>query len=345
MGELARSDADRLPAKPQPVVGREGASAMRAPAPMPGNGTAGGLSGRDGPSQLMALQRAAGNHAVAGLVGLGVVQRHPGPTTNAEVQDGSETEGAAEGPAEEAATPSGAETADESATGDEATSQPGTGTTGTGGTAPAALTGPARKTAIEAALAASDTGRWAQGIVDKWKIPVDYDYAGVGSFHQGGKIFINKTCGIGGAAMVMMHEAQHANTYKLGTQADRTTLSRAEFVKKSIADEAEATVRQVEGLAVTTGLGLDMGGNAVDEGLKQRYLKAFYAKRDELKAANPTMSTAEINATCRTFTRDGEVTKWFYDGTFVVSVETTPTSYGDFYGKQWDDVHKAPATP
>ena len=58
----------------------------------------------------------------------------------------------------------------------------------------------------------------------------------------------------------MMHEAQHADTYKSGKQADRTKLGRAEYVKQSIADEAEAVVRQIEGLAVTTGLGVDMTG-------------------------------------------------------------------------------------
>jgi hypothetical protein len=34
------------------------------------------------------------------------------------------------------------------------------------------------------------------------------------------------------------------------------------------------------------------------------------------------------------------VTNWFSDGTFVTSTDLN--SYSDFYGKQWDDVHKAP---
>ena len=156
-------------------------------------------------------------------------------------------------------------------------------------------------------------------------------------------IYLNKSLGIGAAAITMMHEAQHADTFKSGKQADRTKLARADYVKQSIADEAEAVVRQVEGLAVTTGLGVDMTGNSVSQGLKERYLKAFYAKRDELRKSNPEMSTAAINAICRTTTRDGEVTNWFYDGTFTVSVEKTPTSYPVFYGKQWDDVNKPPA--
>jgi hypothetical protein len=85
-----------------------------------------------------------------------------------------------------------------------------------------------------------------------------------------------------------------------------------------------------------------MTGNPITPGLKERYLKAFYLKRDELKAANPAMTTAQINAACRISTRDGEVTNWFHDGTFVTS--TDDNSYAVFYGKQWDDENKAPGT-
>jgi hypothetical protein len=335
MRQFARRDSDRavIP-QPQPAVGGEGAGATKAPALVVGNGRAGSLVGRDSPSELMALQRTAGNHAVALLMGRGVVQRHPGPTANDEV----EGEPGAEGPAEEAAAPT------EAAAPATAETAEGSGAEGpVEEAAPTGLTGPARRKAIEDTLRASNTGTWAQSIIEKWKVPVDYDYGGVGSFQQGGNIYINKSLGIGAAAMVLMHEAQHANTYYSGAGADRTTLSRADYVKQSIADEAEATVRQIEGLSVTTGLGVDMTGNAVGEGLKQRYLKAFYAKRDELKKANPTMTTAEINTICRKFTRDTEVNSWFYDGTFVVSVKKTPTSYPIFYGNQWDEVHQPPA--
>jgi hypothetical protein len=350
MSQLARRVPDRteIP-RPLPAADREGASGTRAPAHAVGNGTAGSLIGRDGPSdELLALQRTAGNRAVARLMGRGVVQRHPGPTTNAEVEDGSATEG----PVEAGAAPANAEAADGSGTEGpveesaaptkaEATSQPGTGTTGTTGSTGTALTGAARRTAIEGVLAASDTGRWAQGIITRWRIPVDYEYGGQGSYHQGGNIYINRTLGVGAAAITVMHEAQHADTYYSGRGADRTTLSRADYITRSIADEAEAVVRQIEGLAVTTGLGVDMAGNPITEALKQRYLRAFYAKRDELQRTNPGMSRAEINAICRTTSRDGEVTMWFYDGTFVTS--TNNNSYAVFYGNQWDEVHRTPA--
>ncbi len=318
------------------------------------------LARNDAPGQLLALQRAAGNQAVSGLVGQLVVQRHEGPTTDEEAEAAAgqaqpgevgavPTESAAGEEAIAGAAPEAgaADTAEQDTTGQESaspagaetTSQPGVGT-GTTGSVGKGLKGDVRKKAIEDVLRASNTGTWALSIVDKWKIPIDWEYGGEGSFQRGGKIFINKTLGVGAAALTLMHEAQHANTYKTGTSADRSKLDRAAYVKLSIADEAEAVVRQVEGLAVTEGLGADMSGSPIDDALKQRYLTAFYKKRDELNKANPAMSTAEVNAICRTSTRDGEVTKWFYDGTFVTSTDHNP--YADFYGKQWDDVHKKP---
>ena len=191
-------------------------------------------------------------------------------------------------------------------------------------------------------MGASATGMWAQRIISKWKIPIDYEFGGRGSFHQGGKIFLNKSLGVGGAAITLMHEAQHADTYKSGKQADRTKLARGEYITRSIADEAEAVVRQIEGLAVTTSLGGDMTGAGVSDTHKQRYMTAFYAKRDELLKADPDMETAKVNAICRTTTRDGEVTNWFYDGTFVTSTDLN--TYAVFYGNQWDEVNKAPGT-
>jgi hypothetical protein len=344
MRQLARRDPDRnvLP-RPRPSVARDPANGTRGPARAVGGPSAASLFEHDGPNDVMALQHAAGNLAVARLMrASATVQRHPGPTMNQEVEDQPESEASTveAGPSRETEAAEDSEAASVKSAapaGAEGTSQPGTGTTGRSGFG---LTGDARKKAIEDACRASATGMWAMSIIEKWKIPVDYEYGGQGSFHQGGKIYVNKTKGIGAAALTLMHEAQHADTYKSGKQANAEKLDRAEYIKRSIADEAEAVVRQIEGLAVTKSLGIDMSGAAISDSLKARYLKAFYAKRDALKKANPEMSTGEINRICRTTARDEEVTKWFYDGTFVTSTDNN--SYAIFYGKQWDEVHKTP---
>ncbi|ACV79197.1 hypothetical protein [Nakamurella multipartita] len=276
------------------------------------------------PADLARLQRAAGNRAVAAHLDR-VVQRHLEPTMPAEVGQSTET-----------TDPSLAEPTTTNAV------EPGTGTgTGTGGTAPAT---PSRQAQVYAKLNTTDTGRWALGVIDKWKIPVDYNFAGVGSFHQAGKIFVNRSLSIDAATLVTMHEAQHADTFKSGRAADVSSLPRADYIAKKIADEAEAVVRQIEGSVPMTARGASLAGSGITQGLIDRYRAAFYAKRDQLEAADPTMSRAEINRLCRIHARDTEVTSWFTDGTFVTSTGgAANVTYSQHYGKTWDDARTPPS--
>lgn len=274
------------------------------------------------PADLAWLQRSAGNRAVAAQLER-VVQRHLQPTAPAEVGQAGAIDPSLAVPA--------------AAYGVEPGTGTGTGTT----TAPAT---PSRQAQVYAKLNTTDTGRWALGVIDKWKIPVDYHFAGVGSFHQAGKIFINRALSIDAATLVTLHEAQHADTFKSGRAADVEKLSRAEYIAKKIADEAEAVVRQIEGSVPMAARGASLAGSGITQGLIDRYRAAFYAKRDELEAADPTMSRAEINRRCRLHTRDTEVTGWFTDGTFVTSTGgAANVTYSQHYGKSWDDAHSPPS--
>jgi hypothetical protein len=203
---------------------------------------------------------------------------------------------------------------------------------------------PDRRQQIETLLGTTDTGRWALGVIQKWSVPVDYEFSGTGSFHRAGSIFINQNLSVAAAAIVMMHEAQHANTFKSGNAADISSLSRAEYVTAKIADEAEAVVRQIEGAVPMQAAGHGLVGSGINQGLIDRYRTAFYAHRDSLEAADPTMSRAEINNRCRTHTRDNEVTSWFHDGTFVTSTGgAANVTYTQHYGNAWDAEHAPPS--
>lgn len=275
-------------------------------------------------ADLSRWQRSVGNRAVAAHLDRLGVQRHLEATQPAEVGDEAATDPSLAAPASQNAV------------------EPGTGT-GTGTGAGAAPATPSRQAQVYAKLNTTDTGRWALGIIDKWKIPVDYNFAGVGSFHQAGKIFINRSLSIDAATLVTMHEAQHANTFKSGLAADVSKLSRADYVAKKIADEAEAVVRQIEGSVPMVAKGATLAGSGINQGLIEKYRTAFYAKRDELEAANPTMTRAEINTICRKHARDTEVTGWFTDGTFVTSTGgAANVTYSQHYGKQWDDARNPP---
>jgi hypothetical protein len=200
---------------------------------------------------------------------------------------------------------------------------------------------PDRRQQIETLLGTTDTGRWALAIIQRWSIPVDYEFSGTGSFHRAGSIFINRTLSVDAAVLVMMHEAQHANTFKSGQAADVDALSREEYIRRKIADEAEAVVRQIEGSVPMQAAGHSLVGSGINQGLIDRYRTAFYAYRDLLEANNPTMTRAEINRRCRTRTRDTEVTSWFHDGTFVTS--TGNITYSQHYGNSWDESHNPPS--
>jgi hypothetical protein len=202
---------------------------------------------------------------------------------------------------------------------------------------------PDRRQQIETLLGTTDTGRWALGVIRRWEIPVDYEYSGTGSFHSNGSIYINRNLSVDAAVLVMMHEAQHANTFKSGAAADVEALGRDEYVRRKIADEAEAVVRQIEGAVPMQAAGHSLAGAGVGQAEIDRYRTAFYAYRDLLEANNPEMGRAEINQRCRTRTRDTEVTSWFHDGTFVTS--TGHITYSEHYGRQWDGVHNPPSAP
>jgi hypothetical protein len=187
-----------------------------------------------------------------------------------------------------------------------------------------------RQELIEAQMRSTASGRWALEVITNNAVTVEWEYSGTGSFHQGGKIFLNKTTPVVAASIVMMHEAQHA-------------LTRAAFVTAKIADEAEAVVRAIEGAAPMSGAGADIAGSGLTAGLITQYQEAHAAEVKKLKDADPAVSEAVATAAARTTVRDGKVTNWFHDGTFVTS--TGPITYSEHYGRIWDGVHAPPAAP
>lgn len=328
--------------------------------------------------QLVALQRSIGNRAVSDLLAGGRssrlgVQRHIGPTLPQDIEPGTGTGTGGGGGLDYVAIATRIRDAIEGLGTDEEAIYAALGQLGQDATrisgltaAYATLTGrtldadladdmsgdelaraqrllrpPDRRQQIETLLGTTDTGRWALGVIRRWSIPVDYEFSGTGSFHRAGSVFINRTLSVDAAALVMMHEAQHANTFKSGRAADVDALGREEYIQRKIADEAEAVVRQIEGSVPMQAAGHSLLGSGINQGLIDRYRTAFYAYRDLLEANNPTMTRAEINRRCRTRTRDNEVTSWFHDGTFVTS--TGSITYSQHYGNSWDAAHNPPS--
>ena len=205
------------------------------------------------------------------------------------------------------------------------------------------MSAPSRQEQIEAQMRLTDSGKWALDVISKNSIPVDYEYVGTGSFHSAGKIYLNKTTPVVASSIVMMHEAQHALTFKSGKAADAAALTRSAFITAKIADESEAVVRAIEGAGPMSAAGADIAGSGLTSGLITQYQEALAAEIKKLKDADPTIADATAASQARTTVRDGKVNGWFYDGTFVTS--TGPITYSEHYGNTWDSVHAPPTTP
>jgi hypothetical protein len=317
------------------------------------------------------LQRTAGNRAVVDLMGTPAVQRHMAPTMPAEVEAAPGT-GTGSGGADYTALAKQIQKAIEGVGTDEdavyrALEQCGRDPAKVTALAAAykavtgreleadirddfsgselqralkLMSGPNRQEQIEAVMRTTAAGIWALKVIADHSVDVDWEYTGQGSFHRGGKIFLNKTLSIDGAAIVMMHEAQHAQTFKTGKAADVAALTREAFVKAKIADEAEAVVRQIEGAEPMQKAGKSLAGSGITAALITKYNTEYAKAAKALREGDPELAEADVHAKARTQTRDGEVTNWFHDGTFVTS--TGNITYSDHYGNYWDSQHKPP---
>jgi hypothetical protein len=205
------------------------------------------------------------------------------------------------------------------------------------------ITPPNRQELIETEMKKTDSGTWALEVISKNSITVDWEYTGTGSFHAAGKINLNRSTPVVAASIVMMHEAQHALTFKTGKAAEAAKLTRAGFVAAKIADEAEAVVRSIEGAGPMATAGADIAGSGLTGGLITQYQEAHAAEVTKLKSADPALSDADAAARARAAVRDTKVHGWFFDGTFVTS--TGSITYSEHYGKIWDGVNNPPTTP
>lgn len=279
------------------------------------------------PTVLLRLQREAGNEAVHHLV-TQPLQRHLGPSLAEEVEvhpgTGTTTDTGpapsgpteagtgAEGPAPEEA---GAEAAEEEEE-------------------------PSRQDQIEQVLRKTGAGNWALGVLEDHAVDVEWEFDGTGSYFQGGKIYLNRSLSINAAAVVMMHEAQHALTSASGATASVRDLERDAYVREMIADEAEAVVRQIEGATEMEEQGLDASGGGLTSGLMEQYHTAHRLIMLLLRKLEPESEAEDLRRRARRAVRDTVVTNWFHDGTFVTS--TGGISYGEHYGSFWDQIHAPP---
>jgi hypothetical protein len=125
---------------------------------------------------------------------------------------------------------------------------------------------------------------------------------------------------------------------------DATSVDRATFVTRMIADEAEASTRQME---ASLGM-IAQGDTAADTGQPQWMIDAFKAAYDAevARLRGEGVDEAAIPRRARTAVRDGLVTGWFKDGTYRTSTSgTAALTYEQHYGAEWDRLNTVSGTP
>ena len=189
--------------------------------------------------------------------------------------------------------------------------------------------------AMKPILEKSQTGREALKIKNDYKVGSKYHKSG-GSYwdHTSRSMMLDTTENVTESALTFVHEINHAKYDLTGKSADVHALSRDDYVKQMVAEEAEGTVKSIEAQEELHEAKVNVSHASFP--LASQYQQAYKDAVKNAKASNPHISAAEL----RQMGRDAgkaRVTKGFMDGEVVTS--NTQEKYPDYYGKYWDAVH------
>lgn len=168
---------------------------------------------------------------------------------------------------------------------------------------------------------------------EDYNIGVEF-IAGGGSYYDsaGGKMIIDANESAGDAALTFIHEMHHAYYDKEGLGANVVDLSRDEYVAGMVKEEAEGTVKSIEGKIELEATDFDTSG--VGFPLETEYRTAYKTAYDAAIAGKKSEEEAKADARKAGMER---VIKGFMDGEVVTS--NSGESYPDYYGNYWDTVH------
>ncbi len=189
---------------------------------------------------------------------------------------------------------------------------------------------------IKKVLNTLPTGKEALKIMEDYKVGVKFA-EGVGSYYEesSNAMVIDSKESSADAALTFVHEMNHAKYHHTGISADAKTLTREKYVEKMVEEEAEGTVKSIEGEIELEGA--KAAAAKASFPLDKQYREAYKAAADAAKAKNPKISEVELKKLGREAGKK-RVIKGFMDGEVVTS--TTKEPYKDYYGKYWDKVHK-----
>ncbi len=191
---------------------------------------------------------------------------------------------------------------------------------------------------IKAVLNASPTGVEALKMFDEYKMHVDFKPGGGSYYDTPATMVVDSGESATVAALTFVHEMNHAkyDHEKKTANLSIGTLSREEYIKKMVEEEAEGTVKSIEAKIELEGGGKVDVSNATFP-LEKEYRAAYKAALDAAKAKDPTGDAAAAKAAARIAGKD-RVTEGFMKGEVVTSNTNAP--YSDYYGQAWDNANK-----
>ncbi|MEQ8755500.1 MAG: DUF4157 domain-containing protein [Coleofasciculus sp. G1-WW12-02] len=188
---------------------------------------------------------------------------------------------------------------------------------------------------IKKVLDTIPTGKEALKLMDNYAAGVNFA-AGGGSYYDSASnsMVIDSNEPPAKAALTFVHEMNHAKYHHQKLSADVSSLSREEYVKKMVEEEAEGTVKSIEAKIELEGTDIDVSKASFP--LETEYREAFKAAVDSEKTKNIDVGEEKLKTVGREAGKK-RVTQGFMNGEVVTS--NTGESYPDYYGKYWDKVN------
>ncbi|MCA9984194.1 MAG: hypothetical protein KDE59_07870 [Anaerolineales bacterium] len=187
---------------------------------------------------------------------------------------------------------------------------------------------------IQAILETIPGGQDALATMKKYRIGVTYK-AGVGSFYdpETNTMVLDTAENPETSALTFVHEINHGKYHNEGLDPDATTVTRDEYIKARVEEEAEGAVLSIEAKMELEGTTVDVSKATFPQ--EQEYRQAYNDAIAAAKAKDPAASKEDLNKIGRAAGKK-RVVKGFYDGEVVTSTKP-PTPYPEFYGKDWDN--------
>lgn len=147
---------------------------------------------------------------------------------------------------------------------------------------------------------------------------------------------INVNPNQGNSVTGFAHETGHAQATAEGKSPDVNSMSKADYVKAQLAEDAHNERLAYE---AETAPGSTTGQhNTVT---RTPYMNAYNAEKARLTAAEPGADPADIDRRAHD-AAEKELMKKYEDGTITTGNTSPPQSYKDYWGKAYDDAHPTP---